>query len=177
MNTKILVTYASTHGSTQEVAEKIAETLRGNELAVELQTLRSVRSLDGFSAVVLGAPLYMFRWHKDALRFLARFQKNLTGGLPIAIFAGGPIGKGDENEWNGVRSQLDKEMAKFPWLNPVSVEVVGGKFDPSHLGFPWSLIPALKSTPANDLRDWDAIQAWAHSLPMQFALKTSTAQA
>ena len=70
MEIKILVAYASTHGSTQEVAEVVAETLRGQGLVVDLQPARNVRSLEGYSAVVLGASLYMFHLHKDALRFL-----------------------------------------------------------------------------------------------------------
>ena len=87
--------------------------------------------------------------------------------LPVAIFAGGPFGKGDEKEWHEVRAQFDLELAKFPWLTPISVEIVGGKFDPTKLRFPYNLIPALKKMPASDLRDWVAIRAWASSLAAQ----------
>jgi menaquinone-dependent protoporphyrinogen oxidase len=167
MEIKILVAYASTHGSTQEVAEAVAATLREHELAVDLQPARNVRSLDGYGAVVLGAPLYMFHLHKDGLRFLSKHKKVLTGGLPIAIFAGGPIETDDGNQWQEVRKQLDQELAKFPWLRPVVVEVIGGRFDPAKLRFPWNLIPALKKMPPSDLRDWAAIHAWADSLAQQ----------
>jgi menaquinone-dependent protoporphyrinogen oxidase len=164
METKILIAYASTHGSTQEVAEKIAATLRANGLAVDLQPLRNVRNLEGYRAVVLGAPLYMFHLHKDALRFLSRHQKALSGGLPVAIFAGGPFGTGDEKEFREVRRQLDQDLAKFPWLQPAAIEVIGGRFDPAKLRFPYYLIPALRQMPPSDLRDWGAIRAWADSL-------------
>jgi menaquinone-dependent protoporphyrinogen oxidase len=165
MEKKVLVAYASTHGSTQEVAEVIAESLRECGLVVDLQHIRKVRTLDGYAAVVLGAPLYMFHWHKDGLRFLSQNQKALLGGLPLAIFAGGPTGAGDEKEWQEVHSQFDKELAKFPWLKPAAVEIIGGRFDPTRLRFPYSLIPALRQMPATDLRDWDAIRSWAKHLP------------
>ncbi len=168
MQTRILVAYATTHGATQEVAETIAATLRDQGLAVDLQPARKVHALEGYSAVVLGAPLYMFHLHKDALRFLARFKNAFTGGLPIAVFAGGPFGKGDEQEWQEVRRELDQELAKFPWLAPAAVEVIGGRHDPAKLRFPWNLVPALKNMPPNDLRDWDAIRAWALSLAKKF---------
>ena len=168
MEIKILVTYASTHGSTQEIAEAVAATLRQQGLAVDLQPVRKVRTLEGYAAVVLGAPLYILHLHKDALRFLSQHQKALTGGMPIAIFAGGPFGKGDAEEWQEVRRELDTDLAKFPWLAPLAVEVVGGKFDPARLHFPWNLIPALKNMPPKDLRDWDAIRAWASRLAAQF---------
>ncbi len=161
---KVLVAFASTHGSTQEVAAAIADVLRGQGLVVDLQPARDVRSLEGYGAVVLGAPLYMFHLHKDALRFLSRHQKALSGGLPLAVFAGGPFGEGDGNEWQEVRKSLDSELAKLPWLAPISVQVIGGRFDPAHLRFPWNLVPALKAMPPSDLRDWDAIRAWARSL-------------
>lgn len=173
MEIKVLVAYASTHGSTQEVAEAVAVTLREHALTVDLQRARDVRTLAGYSAVVLGAPLYMFHLHKDALRFLSRHQKALSGGLPMAIFAGGPIASGDgnafvdEDAWQEVHKQLDQELAKFPWLRPLAVEVIGGKFDPSRLRFPWNMLPALRQMPPSDLRDWEAIRAWAGSLAMQ----------
>jgi menaquinone-dependent protoporphyrinogen oxidase len=169
MNTKILVTYASTHGSTQEVAEVIAETIRAQGIAVDLQPARSVRSLEGYSAAVLGAPLYMFHLHKDALSFLSKHQKDLANGLPIAIFAGGPIEKGeDPATWQEIRRQLDQELAKFPWLQPAATHIVGGSFDPTKLHFPWNLIPAMRQRPPSDLRDWQAIREWAASLEEKF---------
>jgi menaquinone-dependent protoporphyrinogen oxidase len=81
----------------------------------------------------------------------------------VAIFALGPF-HDDEKEWQAVRLQLDKELAKFPWLTPVAREIFGGKFDPAKLRFPWSWLPALKQLPASDVRDWTAIRAWASNL-------------
>ena len=45
----------------------------------------------------------------------------------------------------------------------------GGKYDPDKLRFPdtiLKIIPAspLHGAPASDIRDWDAIRAWANSL-------------
>jgi hypothetical protein len=47
------------------------------------------------------------------------------------------------------------------------IEVVGGRFDPDRLRFPWKLIPALKHMPASDLRDWEAIRARANRMAAQ----------
>ena len=162
MSASILLTYATTSGSTQEVAEKIAETLRERGLVVDCRPIRQVKTLDGYSAVVLGAPLYMFHWHKDALGFLSKNRTFLTT-LPIAVFALGPFHV-DEKEFTDARATLDKELVKYPWLAPVAIEMFGGKFDPKALHFPYNLIPALKNMPPSDARDWDAIRAWANSL-------------
>jgi menaquinone-dependent protoporphyrinogen oxidase len=162
MSSLVLVGYATRYGSTQEVAEAVAATLRECGLEVDIQPMRKVRTLAGYSAVVLGAPLYMFRWHKDALRFLSRHRKALTE-RPVAVFALGPTHDPyDEEEWQDSRAQLDKELAKFSWLTPVALEMFGGKYDPAKLRFPINLLAGQE--PASDLRDWTAIRAWASNL-------------
>ncbi len=159
MSALVLVAYATRYGSTQEVGEAVAATLRERGLEVELQPAREVRSLERYQAVVLGTALYMFRFHKDARRFLAHHRATLAG-RPVAVFALGPFNN-EEKEWQGVRAQLDTELAKFPWLAPVAKQVFGGKFDPAKLRFPYNLLPALKRLPASDIRDWKAIHDWA----------------
>ena len=162
MPATVLVGYTTRNGSTQEVAEAIAATLRKNGREVDIMPMRNVRSLAGYRMLVLGAPLYMFRWHKDAKAFLSRHQKALKE-LPVAVFAMGPF-HDEEKEWQDVRAQLDKELANFPWFAPAAREVFGGKFDPAKLRFPLNLIPAMKKMPASDIRDWAAIRAWADGL-------------
>jgi menaquinone-dependent protoporphyrinogen oxidase len=165
MSDSILVAYATRYGSTQEVAETVAATFRECGLAVDIQPMQEVRTLDKYRAVVLGAPLYMFHWHKDARHFLSRHREALSG-RPVAIFALGPINN-EEKEFQGSREQLDKELAKFPWLKPLALEIFGGKFDPAKLRFPYNM-PALKKMPASDIRDWTAIRAWANTLATTF---------
>jgi menaquinone-dependent protoporphyrinogen oxidase len=172
VSASILVTYASNYGSTQEVAEDITTTLRAQGVEVDLRPIREVRTIAGYAGVVLGAPMYMFRWHKDAHHFLTKFQGDLTRGLPIAVFAGGPIEDTSE-QWQDRRRDLDQELAKSSWLTPVSVQLIGGKFDPAKLHFPYSLLPALRKMPASDLRDWAEIRAWAGSLVEKFQLVVS----
>jgi menaquinone-dependent protoporphyrinogen oxidase len=157
-----LVGFATRYGSTQEVADAVAASLREGGLEVDLLPLREVPSLVGYSAVVMGAPLFMFHWHKDALRFLARHRKALLE-RPVAVFALGPThDPHDAQEWQDSRGQLDKELAKVPWFKPAAVEIFGGKYDPTKLGF--LLNRFAGDAPATDIRDWEAIRAWARSL-------------
>ena len=156
MSSLVLVGYATRYGSTQEVAEAVAATLRECGLEVDIQPMRKVGTLAGYSAVVLGAPLFMFRWHKDALSFLSRHREALTE-RPVAIIALGPVHDPyDEDEWQSSHDQLDKELAKYPWLRPVALEMFGGKYDPAKLRFPINLLAGKE--PASDLRDWTAIR-------------------
>lgn len=163
MSDSILVAYATRHNSTQEVADKIAATLQEGGLAVDTQPVKQVRTLDGYRAVVVGAPLYMFDWLKEARDFLSRHRAALEK-MPVAVFGLGPT-EDKEKDWTETREQLDKVLSKFPWLKPVAVELFGGKFDPARLTFPYNLVPGLKRIPpVNNIRDWDAIRAWANGL-------------
>ena len=180
MPSSILVAFASKYGSTQEVAEAIAAELRKAGATVTLERAQAVKTLEGYSAIVLGAPIYIGALHKDALNFLRQHRQELEKRR-IAVFALGPT-HDDEQERQQSRAMLDKELAKFPWLVPVTVELFGGRYEPSKLRFPDSLIASLPASPlhdapASDVRDWAAILAWAMSLVATFqpgvALKRS----
>jgi menaquinone-dependent protoporphyrinogen oxidase len=158
----VLVAYATRYGSTHEVAEVIAETFRDCGLTADVRAVKDVPSLTEYNAIVLGAPLIMYRWHKDARRFLSRHRKILTK-LPVALFVLGPVqAPYNEKEWKDSHDQLNKELAKFPWLKPVTVEILGGRFDPSKLGFPLKMFAGKE--PASDIRDWTMIRKWAVNL-------------
>lgn len=162
MNTpSILVAYATRFGSTQEVAEVIAESLRQAGLAVDLQPMQQVKGIDQYDAVVLGAAIYNAKWHAEAHHFLAQHQEILRQ-RPLAIFALGPLTTGEVPMRNSHR-QLDKELARYPWLNPVALEIFVGKYDPKKPGLGFF----ERMMPARDYRNWEAIRAWAQALPAQ----------
>lgn len=162
MNAKsILLAYASRFGSTQEVAETIAVTLREAGLEVDLQLMQDVKSLDRYDAVVLGAAIYNAKWNADAHQFVMQHQDALSQ-LPVAIFTLGPLSPSDAAKRNS-RRQLDSELAKYPRLKPVAVEIFAGKYDPSKPGLGFF----DRFVPARDVRNWDAIRTWANVLSAQ----------
>ena len=162
MNTKsVLLAYASRFGSTQEVAETIAAALREDGLEVDLHPMQEVKSLDRYDAIVLGAAIYNAKWNADAHQFLAQYQDALSQRL-VVIFTLGPLSASDAAKRNS-RRQLDSELAKYPWLKPVALEIFAGKYDPSKPGLSFF----DRFVPARDVRNWDAIRAWANELSAQ----------
>lgn len=150
---RILVAFATKNGSTQEVAGAIAAALREIGSTVDLRPAREAREpIAGCDLVVLGAPLYSGRWHRDAHRFLKRHRDELAR-LPTAVFAMGPRTDAQES-WEHSRNQLDRALARRDWLTPVAIAVFGG-VDP----------PKRRRQERRDLRDWEAIRAWAGGLP------------
>ena len=86
----ILVAFATKAGSTEEVAAAIADALRKSGNIVDLRRARDVREpASRWGCIVLGAPIYSGRWHRDAHRFLKRHRGELER-VPVAIFGMGP---------------------------------------------------------------------------------------
>jgi menaquinone-dependent protoporphyrinogen oxidase len=148
MAEKILVAFATKHGSTQEVAEAMATTLREQGHEVEVQAAAKVKSADEFDLVVLGAPLYSGKWHRAAHSFLKRHRSALET-RPVAIFALGPRKPPSEGTWPRSQEQLDRALAKHPELAPVATALFGG------------VDPPKKGRTPRDQRDWQAIARWA----------------
>ena len=103
----ILVAFATKAGSTEEVAAAIADALRKSGNIVDLRRARDVREpASRWGCIVLGAPIYSGRWHRDAHRFLKRHRGELER-VPVAIFGMGPRSP-EEEAWQRSRSQLDR---------------------------------------------------------------------
>lgn len=163
---KILVGYATKYGSTKDVAEKVAEILKKEKFEVNISLLKDVKTIEEYDAIVLGAALYMHKWHKDLRKFLKQNQEVLQR-TPTAIFTLGPVKKPlDKKEWENSQAQLDKSMSQFDWFEPKEVKLFGGKFDPKLLAFPFNKFAA--SEPSTDIRDWDEIEKWARKVGKTF---------
>jgi menaquinone-dependent protoporphyrinogen oxidase len=66
---RVLIAAASKHGSTAEVAARIAEALRTSlpgDAVVEVRSAVEVADVAPYDAVVLGSAVYMGRWLDDA---------------------------------------------------------------------------------------------------------------
>ena len=97
---KALVAYASKRGSTAEIAEAVAMTLREAKLSVDCVPVDQVGDLAPYDAVVLGSAVYMKRWRGDAKHFLRKHGKALAS-LPFWVFSSGPVGDpaDDDPDW------------------------------------------------------------------------------
>ena len=151
MGDHVLVAYATKHGSTEEVARAVAATIGEWSTRADLCPAGKIGDVSDYGLVVLGAPLYSGRWHRDAHRFLRKHRDALSK-LPVAVFALGPRSPREEGNWPRCQEQLDRALTKHGWLEPVGVELFGG------------VDPPKRNREPRDQREWDAIKAWATSL-------------
>ncbi len=161
MGAKILVAYASKYGATREIAEKIGGVL--GRAGFQVDILPAGRDLDpsAYSAVVLGAALYIGKWHKDAEAFVKAQEKNLAA-RPVWVFSSGPSGEGDPLELvEGQRLPANMQPI-LDRIQPQEATVFHGNIDAEKVNFmeKWAIQNVVKK-PMGDFRDWGMIIAWA----------------
>jgi menaquinone-dependent protoporphyrinogen oxidase len=152
----VLVAYASKHGSTEGIAQAIADRLRELGEPVEVGSVDEIGDLGEFRAVVLGSAVYAGSWMNEALEFVHRSAEALAE-RPVWLFSSGPLGTDIEDEEEQPR-QLG-EMGGI--IGPVDHRMFFGALDRSKLGFGERMMVKAVKAPEGDFRDWDGIRSWA----------------
>lgn len=176
----VLVAYATRHGATAGIAERIAATLRAEGIDADARPVTEVHDVTPYDAVVLGGAAYMFHWLKDATAF-AKHHRDELRQRPVWLFSSGPLGTETVDE-QGHDVRASSRPQEFPelvdLLRPRGERVFFGAWDPDAppVGLGERLLrrlPAARSaTPAGDFRDWPAIDAWATEIAA--ALRTGS---
>lgn len=152
----VLVAYASKHGSTQGIAERIAEKLRQLGIQAEARPLDEVSDPGSYEAFVIGSAIYYGSWLKEATEWVHRNQAVLAGH-PVWLFSVGPLGTEVQDA-----EQQPKEMTEFQQaIRPREQRIFFGALDHSHLSFAERVMVKAVRAPEGDFRDWEAIDAWA----------------
>lgn len=167
----VLVAYASRHGATQGIAERIAERLRSHGLDAEARPAGKIRDVAAYDAVVVGSAAYMFHLLGDATRFIERNLAALVA-RPVWLFSSGPLGTHaiDDKGREVLVTSEPKEFAGLRTsLRPRGTRVFFGAWDPAAppKGVTERLVrlmPGVPPMPGGDFRDWQAIDAWADSI-------------
>jgi len=154
---RVLVTAASRHGSTEDIAAAIVRVLHLRGLAADLVEPAEVTDLSEYDAVVLGSAVYAGRWMAPATDLVARFRPQLAG-RPVWLFSSGPVGSPANPAEGPAVSKLMEQTGAL------GHRVFAGKLDKAELGrLERTMVRAVRA-PEGDYRNWDDIAAWATSI-------------
>lgn len=159
MDKKVLVAYASKYGATEEIAERVAQALKGAGLDVEARPAEQVSDLAVYKAVVLGSAVYAGQWRKEAADFLTDNEQALAE-RPVWLFSSGPTGEGDPVELMKGWRFPETLQPVADRIRPRDIAFFGGEIDMKKLNLPEKLIVKGIKAPTGDYRDWEAIDAW-----------------
>ncbi|MFE2531230.1 flavodoxin domain-containing protein [Streptomyces sp. NPDC059371] len=159
----VLVAYGTTNGSTAEIAEVVAETLREGGLTAQALPARSVTSVASYDAVVVGGGLYAGRWHKDARRFVRRHRVELAH-RPVWLFSSGPLdSSAADRDVPPVRG-VQRTMNRMDVQGHITF---GGCLKEGARGRIANMI--ISSGKGGDFRDFGAIEEWAKDIAASLA--------
>jgi len=174
-----LVAYASRHGATQGIAERIASTLNEAGQEAKARPVGAVDDMTCYDAFVVGSAVYAAHWQQEASEFVQR-NRAVLASKPVWLFSSGPLGT-DASDAQGRELTVTaepKEMAEFEGaIGPNGHRVFFGALDPGKLGFAERAIrklPAARTMlPEGDFRDRSEIDAWANGIAHDLAEDTS----
>ena len=166
----ILVAYASKHGATEGIAERIAENLREAGQDADARPVQEVSDLAGYDGYVVGSATYLGHWMNDATTFVSSNQE-LLNEKPVWLFSSGPLGtEATDAKGHDLRmATLPKELPEIEHaIHPREHRMFYGVLDPGKLTFAersMRMLPASRAIlPEGDFRDWDEIQDWAYGI-------------
>lgn len=169
----VLVAYATRHGATRGIAERIAARLNAAaDLAAVVMPIDEVDDVEQYGAVVVGGATYMFQWARTATRFVRRHQEELAR-RPVWLFSSGPLGTDlvDEDGTDVRKAARPREFDELHELvEPEDEAVFFGAYDPDAppIGLAERIVRRLpaarEALPAGDFRDWPRIDAWAYGI-------------
>jgi menaquinone-dependent protoporphyrinogen oxidase len=151
---KVLVTVATRHGATAEVAAIIARVLRLRGMEATELPPADVVDIEEYDAVVLGSAVYAGRWLAPATSLVERLQPQLAA-RPVWLFSSGPIGD-PPNPLKPV--DVSRVVAS---TGAIEHRLFAGKLDKSQLGLLERAIVRVAHASDGDFRDWREVSHWA----------------
>lgn len=161
---KVLIGYASMHGSTAEVAHFMGQIFRERGVETAILAVDKVESVKEYDAFLIGSPIYAGMWLTEMSRFLDQFGADMAG-KPVYFW----ITCIRILEPDGHQHALDNYLHR-PTLEKIGARDVGvfaGKlrFETIDWNERWTLSARydgkeLPGSRNDDFRDWNAIRAW-----------------
>jgi menaquinone-dependent protoporphyrinogen oxidase len=155
---KVLVSAASKHGATTEIAEAIGHTLLCAGIDVDVRRPEDVTTVAPYDGVVLGSGVYAGRWLEPMKKLIDRESATLAY-KPVWLFSSGPVGDPPKPE---------EEPADVAGLrqstHALDHQIFPGKLDRHALGFAEKAIVSVVHAADGDFRTWEPVRAWASTI-------------
>lgn len=165
----VLVVHASDHGSTREIAERIATRLSERGLAAKALSVDEADDPAGYDAVVLGSAVHSQAWLPEATRW-ARRHSAVLAERPVWLFSVSLVGQSSSAFPGPVGNLARKLKERRPPKAAVEIrQAIGprgshsftGVIRPDHWGRLGRTVFRALGGRWGDHRDWDEVDTWA----------------
>lgn len=155
---KVLVTAATKHGGTGEIAEWIGTALSESGIDAVVRPPEDVATLDEFDAVVLGSGVYVGKWLASASHLAERLAPEFRA-RPTFLFSSGPAGDPPKPDTDPVDVERIRELT-----GAEDHIVFAGRIARDRMGFGERAVITALRVPDGDFRPRAAVEQWARHI-------------
>lgn len=167
MSKKVLIAYATAHGSTGEVAQFMGRVMRAFSLDVTVKNVEVIEDIDPYELVFVGSPIHAGMWLPQLSQFLAKFGDELESKRNYLFVTCIRVLEDDTSLEHILDNYLYKPALESLNIHPDDVGVFAGKIKQHTIEGDerWLLSTNYdgKKMPGNfdqDYRDWHEIAMW-----------------
>jgi len=162
---KVLVGYATVHGSTTNVAQRIGDVLTQQGYDVTVADVKTLTHVDGYDAFVLGTAIHAGTWLPELKSFMKAFETQMIG-KPVYLWITCIRVLEEYGMSHVMEFYMEPEL--LHQLDVRDKTAFAGKLELDAVDWNerWSLAARYDghAWPTNfdgDFRDWDKITDWA----------------
>jgi menaquinone-dependent protoporphyrinogen oxidase len=172
MNARVLVAYASTHGHTAKIADRIAKVLREHDVSVHLREIGTPGAhLEPaeFDGVIVGASVHLHHHQQAVVDWIAEHRMALSE-CPSAFFSVSLTAADDTDEARAsTRDMIDHVVGETGWT-PTTTAAFAGAFQFREYNLPTRVLMHLIANRHEDhvdvhqdidYTDWAAVERFA----------------
>jgi menaquinone-dependent protoporphyrinogen oxidase len=169
----VLVGYATGHGSTGGIADRIADRLRQQGVDARARAVADVPEVTSYAAVILGSAIHGGRWLPEARQFADRNAAPLRE-RPVWLFSVSTLGDEESMFPPRVASRLRALRKETPELTRLRQRLharghrnFAGAVARSHWSASGRAFFLATGGRYGDHRNWPAVDAWADLIASQ----------
>lgn len=163
---RVLVSAASMHGATSEIAQVIGQVLSEQDLTVTVLPPGEVQSIEDYDAVIIGSAVYTGHWLDPAKDLVNRWRDQLST-RPVWLFSSGPVG----NPLGKMAQAMAKDPVEMASLRMATHardhRIFAGKLDRRVLSHAQRASLLIFRGLEGDFRNWAEIRQWASGIAEQ----------
>jgi menaquinone-dependent protoporphyrinogen oxidase len=178
---KVLIAYASAHGSTAEVGQFLQRVLSVYNVEVTASNVKQVASVASYDVVILGTAIQDGMWLHELFEFIDRFGSELAQKTCYMWLNCIRVLEADGYE-HAITHYIHEPTLKM--LNMRNVAVFAGKLKLDTINWDERWLLSLRydgmERPAflnKDFRDWEVIAAWGNKIARELSLTPAFAGA
>jgi menaquinone-dependent protoporphyrinogen oxidase len=162
----MLIAYASRHGSTAGIAQRMAAMLNANGVDAIAQPVSDIKDFQGYDGYVVGSAVYSTHWLAEASAFVRDHCTELRRH-PVWLFSSGPLSSDPKDRKQAVSPDVRNVASS---IHARRHRVFGGVWrrGTQPIGAVETLISHLPDAgyplPEGDFRDWSSIDQYARTI-------------